>query len=151
MPTILHNAARRLTRHLGVHGFGLVLIAGIWSLLALGILTAPEAAPDPERQLFHQYIPPTYAATLWLTTALGAFAAAIDRDGPRRDGLALAAAALPPAVWMASYAWSWVASVVPGPPGGSPRGWLSAAIYACLMGLVWLVAAIPDERIDARP
>lgn len=150
MPTILHRAARRLTGHLGVHGFGLVLIAVIWALLALGILTAPTVAPDEGRQLFHQYIPPTYAATLWLTTALGTLASAIDRDGPRRDGLALAAAVMPPTLWMASYVWSWIASLVPGAPAGSPRGWLSAAIYACLVGLVWLVAAIPDERINQR-
>ena len=145
MPTILHRAARRMTGRLGVHGFGLILIAVIWSILGVAQLTGP-AKPSPGLHLFHQHIPVVYAATLWLVAGLGCLGAAIDRDGPRRDGLALAFSVLPPAVWSFSHIWAWIVSIIPGEPGGSPRGWVAGALYACMVGLVWLAAAIPDER-----
>ena len=145
MPTVIHRAARRASSHLGAHGLGLCLIAGFWALIAIGQLTGTQT-PEPGRHLLHQHIPTVAAATLWLTTAMGALASAIDRNGPRRDGLALAAAVIPPVIWAVSYLWSWIVSLIPGPPTGSPRGWFAASLYACAIGLVWLVAAIPDEE-----
>ena len=151
MPTVLHRAARRLTGSLGVHGFGLVLIAAIWALLAVARLTDPVEAVNGD-PFIHRHIPVVAAATLWLTAGMGCLGAAVDRNGPRRDGLALAFAVIPPAIWTASTTYAWVVSLIPGGSAGAPRGWVAGALYACLVGLVWLVAAIPDDRyIEDRP
>ena len=145
MPTALHRAARRATTRLGVHGCGLLLIAAIWALMGAGVLTAPHVTGSADTILIHQYIPMPFRATMWLTASALCVTYAIDRRGPRRDGIALALATIPPMLRAASYLWSWIMSVVPGEPTGSPRGWLTAAIYACMVGLVWLVAAIRDD------
>ena len=145
MPTALHRAARRATTRLGVHGCGLLLIAAIWALMGAGVLTGPHLAGDPDVMLVHLYIPAPIRATMWLTAAALCAAYALDRRGPRRDGVAVAVACIPPMLRFASYLWSWIVSIVPGDPDGSPRGWYTASIYACMVGLVWLVAAIPDD------
>lgn len=152
MPTVLHRTARRLTRKLGVHGSGLVLIAVIWALVGVGALTPAPVTEAGDPHLLHRLIPPVIDATMWLTAAMGCLAAALDRNGPRRDGLALAFAVVPPVIRLGSYLWAWLISIVPGDPVGSPRGWFVAAFYACMVALVWLVAAIPeDPRTPSTP
>lgn len=150
MPTVFHRTARKLTRKLGVHGSGLVLIGAVWTLMAVGALTL-ELPTNPEAVLLHRQIPVYIDATIWLTAAMGCFAAAFDRNGPRRDGLALAFAVIPPVIRFASYLWSWVVALVPGEPDGTPTGWFSALLYLCMVGVVCLVAAIPDESTPKTP
>lgn len=150
MPTVLHRTARRLTRKLGVHGSGLVLIAAIWTLVAIAALTLDLPVRDGA-MLLHRHIPVVIDATMWLTAALGCLAAALDRNGPRRDGLALAFAVVPPVIRFGSYLWSWIVALIPGEPDGTPTGWYSAAIYSCMVAMVWLVAAIPDESAARTP
>lgn len=145
MPTVLHRTARRLTRKLGVHGSGLVLIAVVWGLVGVGALTPQPITTAGDPHLLHRLIPPVIDATMWLTAAMGCLAAALDRNGPRRDGLALAFAVVPPVIRLGSYLWSWLISIFPGDPAGSPRGWFTAAFYTCMVALVWLVAAIPED------
>ena len=147
MPTILHRTARRITHKLGVHGSGLILIALIWALVAVGSMT-PQRLPGPagtDPHLLHLLIPPLIDATMWLTAAMGCAAAALDRNGPRRDGLALAFAVVPPMIRFTSYVWAWLVSLMPGGPAGYPRGWYVAALFACMVAIVWLVAAIPED------
>jgi hypothetical protein len=151
MPTVLHRTARRLTKKLGVHGSGLVLIAIMWTLIGISALSPQPAQPQPGAYLLHQYIPPVITATMWFTAGLGCLAAALDRNGPRRDGLALALAVIPPVIRVTSYLWSWGISLIPGDPAGSPRGWYAAALFSCLVALVWLVAAIPEENGNGKP
>ena len=148
MPTALHRTARRLTKKLGVHGSGLVLIAAIWTLVAIAALTLQLPVKDGAF-LLHKSIPVVIDATMWLTAALGCLAAALDRNGPRRDGLALAFAVIPPMIRFGSYLVSWVVALIPGEPAGTPSGWYSAALYLCMVAIVWLVAAIPDESSRA--
>ena len=142
MPTRLHRAARRLTRHLGAHGSGLLLIAAIWLLIGLRLVLDPVALPP---STWHGMIPDPIRLALWWSAALLCIGAAVDRDGPRRDGFALSVAVVPPMIALTSYLWAWVVSLVPGEPIGYPHGWYAASLYAALVGIVWLVAAIPDE------
>ena len=145
MPTPLHRAARRATRALGVRGSGLLLIAVIWTLLAVGILTNPDPH-TAQPGTFHGLIHPSVLAAGWLTAAGLALTGSLDRRfGSHRDGLALGVATIPPMFYATSYVWAWVVELIPGPPPGFPRGWLSASIYLALVALVWLVASIPDE------
>ena len=142
MPTRLHRAARRLTRRLGVHGYGLLLIAGIWLLVGLRIVVEPVPLPPGT---WHGILPESVRIALWWSAALLCLGAAIDRNGPRRDGFALAVAVVPPTIALTSYLWSWIVSLLPGEPHGYPFGWYAASLYLALVGIVWLVAAIPDE------
>jgi hypothetical protein len=142
MPTRLHRAARHLTHHLGVHGSGLLLIAAIWLLVGLRLLVDPIPPPP---STWHGMIPDPVRMTLWWSAALLCIGAAVDRSGPRRDGFALTVAVVPPMIALTSYLWAWLVSLFPGEPHGYPGGWYAAALYAALVGLVWLVAAIPDE------
>jgi hypothetical protein len=103
--------------------------------------------------LIHLSIPGPIRAALWFAGAAMCAAVAMQRSATprrravaRRDGLALAVATAAPMVRVASHGWSWIVSVIPGPPVGTPRGWLTAAIFASMVGIVWLVAAIPDEQ-----
>lgn len=149
MPTVLHRTARRLTRHLGVHGSGLLLIGLLWLLVGIGALT-PQPPSGTDALLLHQRMSPIIDATMWFTAAMGCLAAALDRNGPRRDGLALAFASIPPMIRFTSYLWGWIVSLLPGEPVGYPRGWYVAALFACLVAMVWLVAAIPEEPTRPR-
>lgn len=150
MPTVLHRAARRLTGRYGAHGSGLILITFAWTVLGVGLMTS-TTTPRPGAQLIHQQIPPSVEALIWFGGALLCFSAAIDRDGPRRDGFALGFAVIAPTIRVLSFTWSWVMSLIPGAPEGSPRGWLTAALYLIAVGLVWLVAATPDEEPRQPP
>lgn len=151
MPTVLHRTARRLTRKLGVHGSGLVLIGAIWILTGVSALTPQPLPAGRDPHLLHMLIPPVIDATMWFTAAMGCLAAALDRNGPRRDGLALAFAVVPPVIRLGSYLWAWLVSLLPGDPAGYPRGWFVAALFACMVAMVWLVAAIPEDPAETQP
>lgn len=146
MPTGLHRAARRLTAGLGAHDYGLLLIGVVWTLMGVGVLTGPQTGGGGSSLLLHQYLPVPIRATLWLTGALLCIAAAVDHR--RRRGLgeavALSVACIAPTLRVASHGWAWVASLIPGEPDGSARGWLAAGIYGSMLGLVLLVASIKE-------
>ena len=143
MPTRIHRAARALTKRLGTHGLGLLLIAMLWGLIGVSIFSEPASVYPG---LLHLLIPTPIRATMWLLPASLCFVAALDAKGPRRDGLALVAAVVPVMIRLVSYLWAWMVEIIPGVPDGNPRGWVSASVYACMVGFVALVAAIPDER-----
>ena len=143
MPTRIARISRRMSRRLGVHGMGLLLIAVAWATIGITIITTPD--PEAYPGVFYLGIDPSIRATLWLVPSILCLISALDRRGPRRDGIALTLAFAPPMLRASSYFWSWVIDVWPGPQTGHPRGGSLTIIYVCLIGLVVLVAAIPDD------
>lgn len=135
LPTRMHRAARRLTGRLGVHGYGLLWIAFVWWAIGLRALLLP-AGSQPKSGILG-FIPDNVALVLWWGAALLCLSAAIDREGPRRDGFALSAAVAAPIIFGSSYLAAWLIN-------GNPIGWYVAIYYFALVGLVTLVAAIPD-------
>lgn len=145
MPTRLHHAARRLTDRLGVHGYGLLLAAFAWTLIGAGVFVAPGNGVLP-----HELIPAPIRLCLWWAPALLALSAAIEREGPRRDAFALGALVFAPSIRFVSHLWAWGVSLIPGGHSGHHLGWLSAAFYLIPIGLVALIAAIPDTPRHGR-
>ncbi len=140
MPTILHRAARRLTTRLGVHGFGLLVIAFAWFVIGLREIVEPP--PVVPASAWHGFIPSEIRLVIWWVPAAGCAAAALDGHGPRRDSFALVSAIVPPAFIGASMCWAWLM-------GDYPLGWLSATYHLILVAIVALVAAYPDETPPA--
>ena len=142
MPTLLHRAARRLTRRLGAHGFGLVLIALVWGVIGLRELLEPP--PVIPASAWHGLIPSEIRLVIWWIPAAGCLAAALDGNGPRRDSFALVSAIVPPAFIGASVTWAWLM-------GDHALGWYGGIFYLALMAIVALVAAYPEEAPPPNP
>ena len=132
---------------LPIRSRGLLLISVIWFLIGLGVQAAPATPVD---SAFHFWLPEALHTAIWWAASFGALGAALDKQDGRRDWLALAACTIPPMLRLTSYLWSWIMYLWPGGPPGYAKGWLSAAIYGCLVGLVWLVASIPDVQDEPR-
>lgn len=124
-----------------VRSRGLLLIGVIWFLLGLGMAFT---TPVPVSDAWDTYLPESLRVALWWSAALGAIGAAIDKQDGKRDWLALAFCVVPPMIRITSFLWAWVVYLWPGGNPGYDRGWYSAAVYSALVGLVWLVASIPD-------
>lgn len=125
-------------RHIGVRAEGMILAAAIWGLVGVGTVTAPPVTAPPS--VLHLLIPVWLRVALWCVPALVAMILA-PSDRLSRWGLGLLT--IPPIVQGVSYLWAWLMDLVPGPPPGDPRGWLSAAYYALMVAFVLLLAHIP--------
>lgn len=133
LPTRLHRAARRVTRRLGVHGYGLLVITFLWAVVGVGALSF--GAPDP-----HVSSTPWLIMRLvaWWGAALLCLSAAVDREGPRRDAFALGFAAAGPVMDTTLYMYAW--------RQGNPDGWFWSAVHLAFLAIAVLVAATQDDR-----
>ena len=133
LPTRLHRAARRVTRRLGVHGYGLLVITFLWTVVGVGVLSF--GPPDP-----HVGSPAWLVVRLvaWWGGALLCLSAAVDREGPRRDAFALGFAATAPIVDATLYAYAWQ-------QGSERYGWFWATVHLAFLAIAVLVAAVKDE------
>ena len=122
---------------------GLLLIATIWFTVGIGSYTPPITPID---SAWHYQLPPALVVSIWWTAAFGAIGAAVDKQDGRRDWLALVMCTLPPMLHLTSFATAWIIYLIPGGQPGYARGWMTVALYACMVALVWLVAAIPDGQ-----
>ena len=127
-----------MRRHVGVRAEGMILAAAIWGLVGLGAIDTPAMPPAPS--LLHLLIPTWIRVALWWVPAVAAVVLA-PSDRLSRWGLALLT--VPSILQGVSYLWAWLMELVPGPPPGDPRGWVSAAYYALMVAFVLLLAHIP--------
>jgi hypothetical protein len=127
-------------RHIGVRAEGMILAAGIWCLVGLGVITGPAQALIPS--VWHLLIPPPITAALWIGTGL---AGAVLAPFRRASEAGLVLLLIAPALRFTSYLWGWLAEVIPGPPPGDPRGWFSALFYAAMLAFVILLSHIPAD------
>lgn len=133
MPTLLHRAARRITRRLGVHGAGLLIITFLWTVVGIGALHfgAPDSDVGTPAWLIVRLV-------AWWGGALLCLSAAVDREGPRRDAFALGFAAAGPVMDATLYIYAW--------RQGNPDGWFWAAVHLAFLAVAILVAATQDDR-----
>lgn len=115
-------------------------------LLAVGVMhvligvsyAAPELAnvgPGTSASfLLALGVPLPVAGAAWVLTGLVAVVAAFVRP-PGRDGFGFVAAVAMQSAWVTVFLWSWAF-------GGYSRGWLLAAVFACLAILVWGVSGM---------
>lgn len=125
-------------RHIGVRAEGMILAAGIWMLIGLGV--AVGVAPDGSGAAFHTTLPIPVRVGLWCGAAL---IAVITAPLERWSNLGLALLTVAPFIRFCSYLWAWVIDVVPGPPPGDPRGWYSALFYGLMLAFVVLLSHVP--------
>lgn len=133
LPTRIHRAARRLTRRLGTHGFGLLVITFLWTVVGVGVLSF--GPPDPH-VAGHGWLIVRLVA--WWGAALLCLSAAVDREGPRRDAFALGFAAAGPLMDASLYTFAWV-------QGSEHYGWFWATIHLAFLAVATLVAAVKDD------
>lgn len=135
------TTARKLAIHLltlGPRAKGMILAGFIWFFVGVGILTG--ATVPTETALFHLWIPGPARVMMWWLPAMYALGVSTSN---RYSKWGLAALFVPPFVQGASYFTSWIIEVIPGPPPGEPRGWLSACYYVTMIAFVFLVSDIP--------
>lgn len=134
--------------HIGVRAQGMILTAGIWTLIGVGAVIAP-ATDLPGA--WHLLLPPWVRVVLWCAPAMLALAtAASERWSP----YGLAALVVPPTIWLCSLLTAWVLDVWPGPPPGDPVGWYRAGFYGAMIALVVLLSHIPAnvrEPLSGHP
>lgn len=131
---------RKLIIHLltiGPRAKGMILAAFIWFFVGVGIVTGTSGPAD---SLFHLLIPVPIRVMMWWIPAIYAIGVSTSN---RYSKWGLAALFVPPFVQGASYFASWIIEVIPGPPPGEPRGWLSACYYVTMIAFVFLVSDIP--------
>lgn len=51
------------------HAEGMLLVAAIWALIGLGVITSPATSPPPP-SVWHALIPTPVIATLWIVPAI---------------------------------------------------------------------------------
>lgn len=132
--------SRRIAPDLRGGGFALCAVG--WFLFGLAIINGVSGNPANAP---HMKIPEPIRIMLWLGPASLA-AVAIWVRGSWRT-LALVTLVIGPIVRTASYLWLWILSLA-GDEGGRPSGWYTAALHAAMIGIVVLVAAIPDRAKD---
>lgn len=132
---------RFIHRHIGVRAEGMILAAAFWGLVGLSLLTRPSTpVPAP----LYAFLP------LWLQVGLwwGPAAIAIAVSTHERWslwGIGLMQAG--PIAFGASSLGAWILALIPGPPPGDPRGWVSATFYALMVPYVLHLSHIdPDAH-----
>ena len=83
---------------------------------------------------------------IWVSAGLVALAAVA---WPQLRHVAFAALGLALAQRLVGHAWSLVAWIMPGAPGGDPWAWAWVTWWGCLLWLLWLIARWVGEDTDA--
>lgn len=134
--------------NIGVRAEGMLLAAGIWTLMGLGVVmgtssTAPGA--------WHVVLPLWLRVLVWWGPAVVALVTA---PSVRWSPMGLALLQIGPVLHLCSHFTSWLIDVWPGPPPGDPNGWYRAGFYVALVALVVLLSHIPSTvqaPLSGRP
>lgn len=124
-------------RNAGVRAEHMLLAGAIWCLFGVRSLTLPP--PDQVPSVIHLLIPPMTTGALWIVTGLAAMLLAPFRRGSDWGLLLLI---VQPGLRMFSYAYAWIAELIPGPPPGDPQGWYLASLYLAMVLWTRLISRI---------
>jgi hypothetical protein len=122
-----------VTSRLGRRGAVLLIFGTIWCVH--GIRLATDDRPRPGVMPLAELVPLPVIGAVWITVGLLGIAYAF-RRGPDRDIVGFHALVGLSLAWSATYAWSWVLYLVPGPPLGAGHAWSGALIWAAAAALV---------------
>lgn len=121
----------------------LLLCAGVWVLVGLGVLLAAAGA-NP--YVPHTQIPAPLRVSMWFGPAAFAVLTCVTR---RWAGLTVALLIIGPVIRVLSYLFGWAVHLLHLGPG-HPTGWYAAALHLALVGLVVLAAILTrDDKAGA--
>lgn len=130
-----------IRRHVGVRAEGMILVAAIWALIGVGVVTSPITTPPPPA-VWHTLIPTPLLAGGWIATAA---AAAVTAPLRRASDVGLLLLTIMPGLLLTSYLYAWIADVWPGDPVGDPRGWYRCLFYVAMVLWVRHISRIPAD------
>lgn len=130
---------RLLHYHMGVRAQGMILAAAVWGMVGLGILIQP-AANTPSA--LHLLLPAWVRAAMWWLPAGVALGVSAHR---RWSSWGLGLLQLGPIIYGVSFLGAWLMDLIPGPPPGDPRGWVSASYYLLMVAFISHLSHIPPE------
>jgi hypothetical protein len=134
---------RKLDRYLGLRGWLLLLCAGVWAHIGLGVYLHLGDTFDPE--LPHTHLPMWLrVGGWWASAALAAWASMWKTHVAVATGVLM----LMPLQRLASYTWAWITYLIPGGPEGTPHGWYSVGWYVFLVGVVLITAHVREPTND---
>ena len=122
----------------GVRSEAMILCALIWLAMGLGIWQDLSVQVSPGA--WHLFIPAEVRSGLWVATGAAALALAFF---PMKSHWGLTALIIMPIMLASSYLWAWIIDLIPGEPGGDPRGWFRAIFFVAMVGLVVVISHIP--------
>lgn len=132
-----------MSHRVGRRGSVLLLLGSIYALYGVALTTAGASQPEGLALITGDVVSITAWGYVWLIVGLIAIVHAF-RRGPGQDGPGFIALVLTPTVWVAANFWAWVLFLVG--LGGFERGWISAAIWTAVAGLVVICAGWPEAN-----
>ena len=148
MKSLRHEHDKRLRwwprrpAHIGRRGAMLLLLGVLYVVIGSGVFSEP-VIDEGRYLLLHQYLPDWLRFGLWATTGLIAVAFAFRPLG-RSDAPAWLALYLMPAERVISYIWAFADFYLPLGGPGYERGWVGAALYSIVLGVVVICAGWPE-------
>ena len=134
----------RHPREVGKRGQVLILLGIIWISLGAGLVIAGEPPHYAQIKLF-TWVPLDLRIVGWVGSGSIALACAWRPRIFHDDQIGYLALYVMPAWRCVAYLYGWLDSWLPlGGGAGYPRGWISAAVWGAITGLIIILSDWPD-------
>lgn len=134
---------RKLDRYLGIRGWLLLLCAGVWCHIGLGVLLEPDSRPPV---YLYEHLPIWMRVGGWWITGALALWAAVRKTN--RTYIAVAGLMIMPLERLGSLLWGALDYALHGEPAALATAWYSAGWYVMLVGVVAITAHVKEPTKD---